>query len=158
VADGADHDLRPVTRRPADDVVAQVTEGGDVACEGARRRSWNEETFKELDGDAKLTRASVTGSLSGDIVGSSETEWLMVYGRDGDARYVGLQRSEGSLGGKEGSFVVESNGDFDGGEAKGTWVVVAGSGTGDLAELAGEGTFTAPLGEKAAITLDYTLG
>jgi hypothetical protein len=120
--------------------------------------SWNEETFKELDGDAKLTRASVTGSLTGDIVGSSETEWLMVYGQDGTARYVGLQRIDGALGRKEGTFVVESNGDFDGGEAKGTWVVVAGSGTGDLAELAGEGTFTAPLGEKAAITLDYTLG
>ena len=73
----------------------------------------------------------------------------MVYGQDGTARYVGLQRIEGSLGGKEGSFVVESNGDFDGGEAKGTWVVIAGSGTGDLAGLTGEGTFTAPLGEKA---------
>jgi len=120
--------------------------------------SWNEETFKELDGEAKLTRTSVTGSLTGDIVGGSETEWLMVYGRDGTARYVGLQRVEGSLGGNEGSFVVESNGDFDGGEAKGTWSVIAGSGTGDLVGLSGDGTFAAPLGEKASISLDYTLG
>ena len=119
--------------------------------------SWHEETFKELDGDAKLTRASVTGSLTGEIVGSSETEWLMVYGQDGTARYVGLQRIEGALGGEEGSFVVESNGDFDGGEAKGTWVVIAGSGTGDLAGLTGVGTFAAPLGEKASISLDYTI-
>ena len=132
---------------------------GDVACEAEFAvGSWNEETFKELDGDAKLTRATVTGTLTGDIVGSSETEWLMVYGRDGSARYVGLQRIEGSIGGKGGSFVVESNGDFDGGEAKGTWSVIAGSGTGDLAGLAGEGTFRAPLGETAAISLDYTLG
>jgi uncharacterized protein DUF3224 len=119
--------------------------------------SWNEETFKELDGDAKLTRASVTGSLTGDIVGSSETEWLMVYGQDGTARYVGLQRIDGALGGKEGSFVVESNGDFDGGEAKGTWSVIAGSGTGDLVGLTGEGTFAAPLGEKATIGLTYSI-
>lgn len=120
--------------------------------------SWNEETFKELEGDAKLTRASVTGNLTGDIIGSSETEWLMVYGQDGTARYVGLQRVDGSLGGMNGSFVVESNGAFDGGEAKGIWSVIPGSGTGDLAGLTGEGTFVAPLGEKATITLDYSLG
>ena len=119
--------------------------------------SWNEETFKELEGEAKLTRASVTGTLTGDITGSSETEWLMAYRQDGTATYVGLQRVDGSLGGRDGSFVVESNGNFDGGEAKGTWSVIAGSGTGDLAGLKGEGTFNAPLGEKATISLDYTL-
>ncbi len=119
--------------------------------------SWNEETYKELDGDAKLTRASVTGSMTGDISGSSETEWLMCYRLDGTANYVGLQRIDGSLGGKSGSFVVESNGIFDGGEAKGTWSVITGSGTGDLAGLTGQGTFNAPLGEKATISLDYTI-
>jgi hypothetical protein len=120
--------------------------------------SWNEETYQELEGEAKLTRASVTGSLTGDITGSSQTEWLMCYRQDGTANYVGLQRVDGSLGGQSGSFVVESNGIFDGGEAKGTWSVVAGSGTGDLAGLKGEGTFNAPLGEKATISLDYTIG
>ena len=120
--------------------------------------SWNEETFADLGGEAKLTRAGVTGSLTGDIIGTSETEWLMCYGPGGTARYVGLQRVEGSLGGKSGSFVVESNGNFDGGEAKGTWSVIAGSGTSELAGLTGEGTFTAPLGEKASIELDYTIG
>ena len=120
--------------------------------------SWNEETFTELGGDAKLTRASVSGSLTGDIAGTSETEWLMCYAPDGTARYVGLQRVEGSLGGRNGSFVVESNGDFDGGEAKGTWSVIAGSGTDELVGLTGQGTFNAPLGEKAAIALEYSIG
>jgi hypothetical protein len=119
--------------------------------------SWNEETYKELEGEAKLTRASVTGTLTGDISGTSETEWLMVYGQDGTALYVGLQQVDGSLGGKDGSFVLENNGAFDGGEAKGTLSVVAGSGTGDLAGLKGKGTFVSPLGEKAAVTLDYTI-
>ena len=62
----------------------------------------------------------------------------MVYGQDCTARYVGLQRVDGSLGGMNGSFVVESNGAFDGGEAKGTWSVIPRSGTGDLAGLTGE--------------------
>jgi hypothetical protein len=119
--------------------------------------SWNEETYQELEGEAKLTRASVTGTLTGDITGASETEWLMIYRQDGTANYVGLQRVAGSLGGKSGSFVVESNGAFDGGEAKGTWSVIAGSGTGELAGLKGEGTFVSPLGEKATISLDYAI-
>jgi hypothetical protein len=120
--------------------------------------SWNEETYLELEGDAKLTRASVTGELTGDIAGSSQTEWLMAYGADGTAHYVGLQRVDGSLGGKIGSFVVETNGVFDGGQAEGTWTVIEGSGAGDLAGLSGEGTFVAPLGERATIVLDYLLG
>jgi hypothetical protein len=50
------------------------------------------------------------------------------------------------------------NGDFDGGEARGTWSVIADSGTGDLVGLTGEGTFAAPLGGTASISLNSTLG
>jgi Protein of unknown function (DUF3224) len=37
----------------------------------------------------------------------------------------------------------------------GDWFVVPGSGTGELAGLRGEGGFTAELGHRADITLDY---
>lgn len=37
----------------------------------------------------------------------------------------------------------------------GTWFVVAGSGTGELSGLRGEGGFRAALGENAQVTLDY---
>lgn len=120
--------------------------------------SWNEDTVTEWENGGKLTRASVAQDVSGDVTGTASTEWLMCYGADGTARYVGLQRVEGTLAGRDGSFVLESSGEFDGGVARGTLRVVPGSGTGGLAGVTGEGKFEAPHGPTATFTLDYDLG
>jgi hypothetical protein len=64
----------------------------------------------------------------------------------------------GRLGGRSGSFVVETNGVYEGGEARTTWSVVPGSGTGELAGLRGEGGAVAPGGPNGTYTLDYDLG
>ena len=85
-------------------------------------------------------------------------KWLMCHQADGSARFVGLQRIEGAVEGRNGSFVVESSGDFGGGRAIGTWSVLPGSGNQELADLRGEGRFEAPLGPKASFILDYRLG
>jgi hypothetical protein len=118
-------------------------------------KSWQKNTYQELEGEGKLTRASVTETFSGGITGSSEVEWLMCHRDDGSARFVGIQRIEGAVHGRNGSFVVESNGDFDGSQATGTWSVLPGSGTQDLADLRGEGGFQAPLGRTDSSTLEY---
>lgn len=124
---------------------------------GFELSSWNEETFEEFDEGRKLTRAKVTQTFSGDIEGGGTVEWLMAYAPDGTARFVGLQQVRGALGGRSGSFVVESNGDFDGELAKGTWTVVPGCSTGELTGLRGQGTFAAPHGPNATISFDYDL-
>ncbi len=118
--------------------------------------SWDEDTYRELEGEAKLTRASVTQTFTGDLSGSGEVQWLMCYGPDGTARFVGLQRIEGTIDGRSGSFVVESLGNFDGAKAAGPWSILPGSGAGGLAGIRGEGGFEAPLGSKASYTLDYS--
>ena|SRR5689334_5954319 len=120
--------------------------------------SWNEDTYEELGSGGKLTRASVTQQFSGDVTGAGAVEWLMCYQADGTARFVGWQRVDGSVGGAEGSFVLATDGEFDGGKAVGRWTVVPGSGSGDLAGLTGEGRFEAPHGPTATFTLDYDLG
>jgi hypothetical protein len=61
----------------------------------------------------------------------------------------------GSVGDRSGSFVLQVSGSFDGGEAKGDWSVVPGSGTGELDGLRGRGGFSAPPGSEAAVTLEY---
>jgi hypothetical protein len=119
--------------------------------------SWREDTYQELEGDAKLTRAGGKQRFSGDIEGEGAVEWLMCYSADGGARYVGLQRVEGSIGDRTGSFVIESVGNFDGTSSKGSWTVVAGSGTGGLTGLSGEGTFDAPGGPNVTYNLEYAL-
>jgi hypothetical protein len=117
--------------------------------------SWDEQTYAEIDGGRKLTRASVTQAFSGDIEGDGAVEWLMCYREDETADFVGLQRVTGQVGGRSGTFVLRTDGIFDGREAKGEWFVVPGSGTEELRGLRGKGGFTAPLGPEATITLDY---
>lgn len=119
--------------------------------------SWDEDTYAELDGGRKLTRASVGQEFTGDIAGKGHVEWLMSYRDDGTARFVGLQQVDGSIGDRSGTFVVETIGEFDGKEAKGSWSVVAGSGTGQLTDLKGAGEFTAPMGGTPTFNLEYLL-
>jgi hypothetical protein len=116
--------------------------------------SWDEDTYTQLDGDRKLTRASVGQKFRGDLTGDGTVEWLMSYNDDGTARFVGLQHIESSLDGRKGSVVIETIGDFDGKKAKGEWRVVEGSAVGGLAGMTGTGSFEAPLGGKPTYRLE----
>jgi hypothetical protein len=116
-----------------------------------------EDVYQELDGGGKLTRANGTQRFTGDIEGDGSVEWLMCFSAEGSARFVGLQRIAGSIGDRTGTFVVESTGSFDGKQSTGTWTVIAGSGTGDLSGVSGEGSFEAPGGPEASYSLEYDL-
>jgi len=118
---------------------------------------WAEDTYLDLSHGGKLTRATVTQTFSGDIVGTGDVQWLMCYRSDGTAHFVGLQHIAGSVGGREGSLVIETVGDFDGTKARGSWSIVAGSGTDALSKIRGQGDFEAPMGPKAWFTLEYEL-
>jgi hypothetical protein len=120
-------------------------------------KSWDEKPYEEIEGGAKLTRAKVTQSFHGDLEGEGTVEYLMMHRADKTADFVGLLRAAGRLGGRAGSFVLEIKGTFDGKAAQGAWSVVAGSETGDLRGLRGQGGFTAPLGPNGTYTLDYEL-
>jgi hypothetical protein len=118
--------------------------------------SWDEETYATT-GAGKLTRASVKQTAAGDIDGDASAEWVMAYRADDTADFLGLQRVDGRLGGRSGSFVLESRGTFDGKEARGSLTVVPGSGTDELAGISGSGEFSAPHGRELAVSLEYEL-
>ena len=118
--------------------------------------SGNEETYHDGDGEPRLTIAGGDQRFSGDIQGSGSVKWCMCYLPTGGARFVGIQRIEGSIDGHKGSFLIESVGDHDGRASRGSWKVVAGSGTGDLSDISGTGSFEAPGGPTVSYTLDYT--
>jgi hypothetical protein len=117
--------------------------------------SWDENAYVELDGGAKLTRASVGQAFSGDLEGEGSVEWLMCYREDKTADFVGLQRFVGRLGSRSGSFVMRTQGTFDGEKAAGELSVVAGSGTEELGGITGAGAFLAPHGSTPSVDLDY---
>lgn len=120
-------------------------------------KSFNEDTVEDRGDGATLTHAWGEQAFSGDIEGDGAVHWLMSYRPDGTARYVGLQRIKGAIGGRNGSFIIEATGDFDGKASKGSWAIVPRSGTGGLDAISGTGTFRAPGGPNATYELDYRL-
>lgn len=98
---------------------------------------WDENPVQEWDG-GKLTRASVTKRYSGDIEGEAVLEYLLAYGPDGTASFVGLERVSGSAGGRECGLVLQEIGTFAEGTARAALTVVGGSGAFEGAAGTGE--------------------
>jgi hypothetical protein len=134
-------------------------------------KNWEEKPYDETAGMPKLVRASVTEAFQGDIEGEGTVEYLMMYRDDGSAGFIFMRRVVGRVGGRSGSFVLQGSGEFEGVTAKGTWLVMPGSGSGVLRGLRGEGGFVAHHGPEpiewagrvwqptprmlATVTLDY---
>jgi hypothetical protein len=120
-------------------------------------KGWDEKPYSEGEGQPKLTKATVTKTYTGDIEGEGHVEYLMVYRADGTATYVGIERVVGRLAGKAGSFVLERTGVFEDGQAKESYSVIAGSGTGALRGLRGQGTSSVGHGMEHPFVLSYEL-
>ena len=115
-------------------------------------KGWDEQPFDEAVGVAKLTRATVTKEYSGDVEGSSTTEWLMAYHPDKTAAFVGLERIKGTVAGKRGSLVLQHVGTFEDGAAKADLTIV--SGTDERKGANGGGALVADPDGRVTLTLD----
>ena len=120
-------------------------------------QSWDENPWADGLEPPKLTRAAVAKTYTGDIEGEGRVEYLMLYREDGSAAFVGLERVDGKVAGRAGSFVLRRTGVFEGGQAKESYSVVPGSGTGELAGLVGEGSSAVGHGMEHPFALDYEL-
>ena len=118
---------------------------------------WDEQPLADRP-IGKLTRATVTATLSGGIDGTGTVTWLMCYGEDGTAEYVGFLDIDGTVDGRTGGFVVRTSGTFDGQKAVGPWKIVEGSGRDGLAGIAGSGAFDSPHGTQATYRLAIRFG
>ena len=121
-------------------------------------KTWDEKPFSEGPDLPKLTKASVAKTFSGDIEGEGHVEYLMAYRSDGSATFVGLERVVGRIGDKTGSFVLQRVGIFENGQAKESYSVVPGSGSGDLDGLTGNGQSSVGHGMEHPFELDYEFG
>ncbi|MHC1481647.1 DUF3224 domain-containing protein [Frateuria aurantia] len=119
---------------------------------------WDETTYLDIGDGAKLTHAKVTQTYAGKIEGTGATEYLMSYTVQGTASFVGMEQITGQVEGRQGSFVIQHSGAFTQGKAVSHWTVVAGSGTGELAELTGSGHYQASHGQPAEVSFDCHFG
>ena len=120
-------------------------------------KSWDEKPYSEGADLPRLTRASVDKTYTGDIDAEGHVEYLMMYRPDGSATFVGLERITGRIGDRKGSFVLQRTGKFEDGQAKESYSVLAGSATGDMRGLTGEGTSSVGHGMEHPFILDYDL-
>ncbi len=117
-------------------------------------KDWDEKPYGEIAGASKLTRVNVIKSYKGDIEGEGKLEYLMAYGHDGSASFVGLERLIGRIGDRHGNFVFQHVGTFKEGLAKSTWSVVPNSGTGSLRGLRGE--VNSALGHSKSYPVEFS--
>ncbi len=120
-------------------------------------KSWDEKPYSEGKDLPKMTRASVDKTFTGDIDGEGHVEYVMMYRSDGTAAFVGLERITGRIAGRNGSFVLQRTGVFEEGQAKESYSVVTGSGTGELRSLRGEGTSSVGHAADYPFALNYEL-
>jgi Protein of unknown function (DUF3224) len=120
-------------------------------------KKWDEKPYSEGQDLPRLTKASVTKTFTGDIEGEGHVQYLMMYRDDGSATFVGLERVVGRIGARSGTFVLQRLGVFESGQAKESYSVIPGSGTGDLRGLRGDGSSAVGHGSEHPFTLNYEL-
>ncbi len=109
------------------------------------------------DGDLAYRRARLTKTFTGDLEGESAVEMLSVRSDGPGAGYVALERFDGTLAGRRGSFALLHAGTMDDEAMWGDWRVVPGSGTGQLTGLAGVARIEITAEGDHSLHLDYEL-
>ena len=106
---------------------------------------------------SKLGRMSIDKTITGDLVATTVGQMLSAMTEvQGSAGYVAIERVEGVLGGRAGTFVLQHTGTMNRGTPSLSINVVPDSGTGDLAGL--DGRFDIIVAEgKHRYEFTYTL-
>lgn len=90
-----------------------------------------------------LGRMSIDKTFSGDLTGESKGEMLSALTPvEGSAGYVAVERVQGTLGGRTGTFVLQHSGTMDRGAQSLVITVVPDSGTDGLTGLTGRMTIS----------------
>jgi hypothetical protein len=106
-------------------------------------------------GGPSLVELHLNETFAGDLKGESSVRALVVRRDEGSASQVSLQRFRGSLGDREGTFVLQGSEVLENGRITASWFVVPGSATGELQGLRGEGGFAGQYGKGSEGILDY---
>ena len=105
---------------------------------------------------AKLARMSLDKQFHGDLEATSQGEMLAAGDAKGSAGYVAMERVNGTLHGRSGTFVLQHSGTMTRGVPKLSVAVVPDSGTGDLMGLTGSMNIIIDKG-KHSYEFEYSL-
>jgi Protein of unknown function (DUF3224) len=112
---------------------------------------------QEAAGDASLGRMTIDKQFHGDLDGSSKGQMLTAgTGVKGSAGYVAIEKVNGVLHGRRGSFTLQHTGIMNRGAPQLTITVVPDSGTDQLEGISGKMTINIADG-KHSYDFEYTL-
>ena len=109
-------------------------------------------------GDPTVGRMSIDKQFHGDLEATSKGQMLTAMTDIKDsAGYVAIERVNGTLNGRSGTFALQHTGTMTRGEPQLVITVVPDSGTGQLVGLTGKMTITIAADGKHSYAFDYTL-
>ena len=92
-----------------------------------------------LPENSKMGRMSIDKSISGDLIATTRGQMLSAMTDvKGSAGYVAIERVDGTLKGKKGTFALQHTGTMNKGNPSLSVTVVPDSGTGELIGLVGQ--------------------
>ena len=107
--------------------------------------------------DATLARMSIDKQFLGDLQATSKGEMLSAgTAAKGSAGYVAIERINGKLHGRSGTFILQHSGTMTRGDGQLTVTVVPDSGTGELIGLTGKMAINI-IDKKHLYDFEYTL-
>ncbi len=120
--------------------------------------AWEPAPYDEEVPGPKMTRTVVKKTFTGALAGSSVAELLTCESESGSAGYLAMERVDGVLDGRAGTFVIQHGGIFDAatGNATPYGAIVPGSATGELAGLRGSAEYRHD-DQGAILTLHYDM-
>jgi hypothetical protein len=89
-----------------------------------------------------ISEINIVEEFTGDLIGIGTVRFHLFQPENGSAHFAGMERFVGVLGGRTGSFVFRNSGTLENGQVTAEWLVIPGSGTGDLTALRGKGGCT----------------
>ena len=108
--------------------------------------------------DGSVGRMTIDKQFQGDLIGTSKGQMLMAgTAVEGSAGYVAIEKVEGTLGGRSGSFHLQHSGTMTRGVGELMITVIPDSGTGELVGLTGRMNIIIADG-KHSYEFDYEIG
>lgn len=109
------------------------------------------------DDEITYGRVRISKTFTGDLEAQSEVAMLALNAEPEGAGYVALERIEGSLKGRKGTFALLHIGTMTRGTPWAKWPIVPGSGTEALKGISGEARIEVDAQVGHTLLLDYQL-
>jgi hypothetical protein len=115
--------------------------------------AWDESVYAGAEDGAKIGDAKMTFRYSGILDGEGKSAGLLTYTADGTGTATGAEFFTGTIDGRSGTAILRTTNTFDAEKVTGTFEIVPGTGTGDLQDAKGHGSYVMQMG---TMSTEYT--